>query len=195
MQSSIDWSIVIAIIALAVSLYTLWDNQFRFKLVTAAAKQIRLHVANVDGNRIEPCIYLNLSLINFGGKAGYLSDIRLGVRLESEGETTLDTNFVSLREFDSFVKGAENLIQSEVRPIGLIGKTIEHRGYVFVPEGHISQGQIPENFDLHVTITPKQKTKWTPGNKFVSKNISNVWQDLNNAENWNYTTREIEEIE
>ena len=131
----------------------------------------------MDGNRPEPCIYLNLALLNFGGRAGYLSDIRLNVRLESEGETTLNTNFISLREFDSFVKGAENIIQSEVRPIGLLGKSIEQRGYVFVPENHITQDQVPENFDLYITVASKQKTKWVPGNIFVSKNISNVWQD------------------
>lgn len=195
MQLSIDWSFLIAVIALAISTYTLWDNQFRFKFGAAAAKQIRLHVAKVDRNRSEPCIYLNMALLNFGGRTGYLKDIKLNVRLESEGNTFLNESFESIREFDSFLKGAENVIQSEIRPIGLIGKTVEHRSYVFLPKIHINQNQIPENFDLYITIISKQRTNWLPGKKYVSKNISHVWQDLNSDNPENYSTRDIEEID
>lgn len=181
----------LSVIALLISIYTLWDSRFRFKLEVAAGKQSKLFVGKVDQGKIQPILFLSLAFINSGGKTGYINDIKLLVKIISNCKVYLEQEFEALREYDSLLGDASNIKQTEILPIVIIGKTTIVKKYVFFPNKHINQTDIPKSFDLDITIMTKQGDKWKSQKEYEIKNIDNVWQDLEERGNWRYGTKDL----
>ena len=115
----------LSLVAITVSIYTLWDNYFNFKLSIAAGKQSKLFVGTVDEGNIQPIIFMSIAFTNFGGKTSYLDDVKLLVKLISNKTTHLEQEFEALREYNTLLGDAGNIKQTEILPIVVVGKTTE----------------------------------------------------------------------
>jgi len=182
---------IISFFALLFSAYTLWDNYFHFKLDVAAGKQAKLFVGHIDEGDPNPIILMSLALTNSGGKTECLQDVKLNVTLTSKNRTLWRKEFASMREYDTLLASGSSINQVELLPIVIVGKTTEIRKYIFLPIENIQQNQIPKSFDLTITVYTKHRNSWKPNKTYEVKNISDVWQDLNNKDKWNFTTRDI----
>ena len=184
----------ISFIALLLAGYTFWDNNFNFKLDVAAGKQVKLWIGHIDEGDRNPIILMSIALTNSGGKTEHLENVKLNVTLTSNNKTLWCKEFESMREYDTFLPTAPTINQVEILPIVIVGKTTEIRKYVFFPIENIQQNQIPKSFDLTITIYTKHRSSWKPNKTYEVKNVSDVWQDLDNQNNWNYSTRDIFEM-
>ena len=137
---------------------------------------------------------MSIALTNSGGKTEHLENVKLNVTLTSNNKTLWCKEFESMREYDTFLPTAPTINQVEILPIVIVGKTTEIRKYVFFPIENIQQNQIPKSFDLTITIYTKHRSSWKPNKTYEVKNVSDVWQDLDNQNNWNYSTRDIFEM-
>jgi hypothetical protein len=170
-------TILIAVLALIISGLTYWDTTFRFKLDTSIGKQAKLYVCSLDNASMQPCIFMNIALINSGGKTEYIDDVKLIVKLSTNGTIGFEQEFKPIREFSNiFVDNSEQL---EILPIVIIGRTSIIKKYVLTPVSNISQSQIANSFDLEITLYTKQRGKWFKQKVYKRENIINVWQDFN----------------
>ncbi|MFH1310155.1 MAG: hypothetical protein ABIH85_05725 [Candidatus Omnitrophota bacterium] len=179
-----------AIVAIIFSAYTLWDNNFRFRITVAAGRQVKLGVGRIDEGKINPLILMSLAFTNQGGKAGHLNDVKLKVTLTSGNRTLWQEEFMALREYDTLLAKGANLKQTEILPIVIVGKTTEVRKYAFFPIKNIRQEQVPKSFDLNIEVCTNQGDKWRPQKNYEIKNLSNIWQDFN-EKTWKDTIRDI----
>ncbi len=134
---------------------------------------------------------MSLALTNSGGKTECLQDVKLNVNLTYNNRTLWRKVFASTREYDTLLADASSINQVELLPIVIIGKSTEIRKYLFYPIETFQQDQIPESFDLTITVYTKHRNSWKPNKTYEVKNVSDVWQDLNNQDKWNFTTRDI----
>lgn len=181
----------LSLLAAAISIYTLWDNKFRFKLEVTAGKQAKLFVGKLDAGKIQPILFLCLAFTNSGGKTSYINDVKILVKIISDNKVHLEGEFEALREYNSLLGDAETIQQSEILPIVIVGKTTEIRKYVFMPTKHINQTDIPKSFDLNISVITKQGNKWKSQKEYEIKHTDNVWQDLEAESNWRYNTKDL----
>ena len=168
----------LAAVAIIFSTYTLWDNNFNFKIDVAAGRQVKLAVGYID-KEINPIVLMSLAFTNQGGKTGYLNDVKLKVTLTSGNRDFWQEEFIPKREYDTLLAKGKNIKQTEILPIVIVGKTTEPKKYVFVPIQKIQQDKIPESFDLNIEVYTKQGNKWRSEKEYEIKNLSDIWQDLN----------------
>lgn len=185
-------TIVIAFLALIVAGWTFYDNNFIFKLSASVGKHVKIYIMNLDSNIKKPCIFMNVSLINNGGKTESIEDVKLEVELSFDNVIGFKQEFVSVREFtDIFNDGAP---VTELLPIVVSGKSNTVKKYIFIPVTIINQNQIPSIFDLKCTVFVKQRGKWSNQKICETKNITNVWQDLNSLTTSNSLIIEVNEL-
>jgi len=182
---------LISLVALILSAYTFWDNNFQFKLDVAAGKQVKLFVGHIDQGDRNPVILMSLALTNSGGKTECVQDVKLNVTLTSNNRSLWHREFASMREYDTLLASGSSINQVELLPIVIVGKTTEIRKYVFYPIENIQQNHIPKSFDLTITVYTKYRNSWKPNKTYEVKNVSDVWQDLNNRDKWNFAIRDI----
>lgn len=182
---------VLSLVALLFSAYTFWDNYCNFKLDVAAGKQIKLSIGQIDKGIPTPIILMSLAFTNSGGKTECLQEVKLNVTLTSNNRALWHKEFENKREYDTLLSSGYSIKQVEILPIVIVGKTTEIRKYIFWSVDNIQQDQIPKSFDLTITVYTKHRSSWKPNKTYEVKNISDVWQDLNNQDNWNSTIRDI----
>jgi len=187
-------TILIALLAVALSSYTLWDNNFNVKLDCAVGRQIRLDIARVAANELRLGIFMSFALSNYGGKIGYLNDIKIRAKLISDGTIKLEKDFIALREYNTLLGSPDQIKQAEILPIVMLGKTTTPKKYIFVLWDSILQDQIPKKFDLHLQVFIKKGDKWEALKNYEAKDISGVWQDLNSVTH-NFSIRDIHELQ
>jgi len=184
-------------VALFFAGYTFWDNYFNFKLDVGAGKQVKLWIAHLDkgsdekGNGV-PIILMSLAFTNSGGKTESLQDVKLSVTLTSNKRDLWQKKFESIREYDTILANAPTMKQVEILPIVIVGRTTEIRKYVYFPPiDDIQQSQIPKSFDLTIDVHTKHRGNWKLHKTYEIENISDVWQDLDRQDKWNFSIRDI----
>ena len=181
----------ISLCALLVAAYTLWDAKFNFKLDIAAGRQVKLTVAKINKEYVSPAILMSLALTNSGGRTNYIDDIKLIVTLVSNHKEFWREEFAAMREYDTLLGDASKMKQTEILPIVIVGKTTEVKKYVFAPLRNVKPENIPRSFDLNVEIHTKQGAEWRLGKEYEIKNLSDIWQDLDNQDVWHHTIRDM----
>ena len=171
--------------------YTFWDNYFNFKLDIGVGKQAKLFMAQLDKGSAKPIILMSLAFTNSGGKTELLQDVKLSVTLTSNKRDIWQQEFECIREYDTILADASTMKQVEILPIVIVGRTTEIRKYVFIPlTHHIQQSQIPKSFDLTIDVHTKHRGNWKLNKTYEIENISNVWQDLDQAQ-WKSSIRDV----
>ncbi len=191
-----SWKVIfnpylISLVALGLAAYTFWDNNFHFKLDVAAGKQVKLFVGHIDEGDRNPVILMSLALTNSDGKTECVQDVKLNVTLTSKNSTLWHKEFPSMREYDTLLSSGSSINQVELLPIVIVGKTTEVRKYVFYPIENIQQNHIPKSFDLTITVYTKYRSSWKANKTYEVKNVSDVLQDLDNQDKWNFAVRDI----
>lgn len=181
----------ISLCALLVAAYTLWDAKFNFKLDIAAGRQVKLTVAKIDKRYVSPAILMSLALTNSGGRTSYIDDVKLIVTLVANNKEFWQEEFAAMREYDTLLGDASTMKQTEILPIVIVGKTTEVKKYVFAPLRYVKPENIPRSFDLNVEIHTKQGAEWRMGKEYEIKNLSDIWQDLDNQDVWHHTIRDM----
>ena len=100
-----------------------------------------------------------------------------------------------MREYDTFLPDTAKIKQVEILPIVIIGKTTEVRKYTFIPLEDIKQENVPKSFDLLVKVQIKQGNSWKSLKEYEIKNLSDIWQDLEQEGQARRTIRDIFEKE
>jgi hypothetical protein len=175
MSTTDIWTIIIAAAALIVSIWSYLDSNFIFKLDTTIGKHVKLYVGGLDGI-IDPVIFMNVGLINNGGKTKSIQDVKLQVEISGLGIPNVNKDFISEREFTDIFNDSAPM--TEVLPIVVNSKSTTIQKYVFFPESNILQAQIPSTFNISCTVYVKLKDNWEKQKSYKAENISNVWQDL-----------------
>lgn len=96
-----------------------------------------------------------------------------------------------MREYDTFLPDTSSIKQVEILPIVIVGRTTVVKKYVFCPIDNIQKQDIPNSYDLHIEVYTKQRTNWNKEKAYEIKNLSDVWQDLDQQSNWNYSIKDI----
>jgi len=169
-------TIISAVAALFISGLTYWDNTFRFKLDTSIGRQAKLYVISMDRGLKQPCVFMNIALINSGGKTEYIDDVKLNVQVLSNNNELFEQEFIPVREFTNIFRDDSEV--SEILPIVVIGRTSINKKYIFAPLSKDFLLLIGKPFDLVITLYTKQRSKWREQNVYESKNITNVWHDF-----------------
>jgi hypothetical protein len=170
-------TLFVSLLAVAISLYTIWDTNYRSKIELSCGKQAKLYVCTLDDNKTQPIIMMSLAFINSGGKTAYLSDVKINIKIVSNNKTYLEQDFNPIREYANILNNS-NIIESEILPIVIIGRTSIVRKYMFYPNMEIKQEQIPSSFEIKIKVLTYQNESWTNQKEYEMKNIDNVWQDI-----------------
>jgi len=184
----------LSLIALLLSGYTFWDNYFNFKLDVTCGRQAKVWVAKneyIDETKVTPVILMSLAFTNSGGKTAYLDDVKLKVTLSSNNRDLWDKDFQSMREYDTFLPSPSAIKQAEILPIVIVGRTTEVKKYVFCPIEDIEKQDIPNSFDLRIEVYTKQRINWNREKVYEIKNLSDIWQDLDQTSKWNFAIKDI----
>lgn len=181
-------SLLISILALCFSIYIFWENNFRIKNTVTLGKDAKLIVV-----KNQPSILLNLAIINTGGKTSFIENIKIILKLTKKGSVFLTNEMYLKREFTgSFDNSVNDYIYNEISPIVIIGKTFITKKYLFTPNIKIQQESIENQFDIEIILYSKENNKWKKQKNYVSKNVSEIWNDLNASRNKN-TIIELDE--
>lgn len=181
----------ISIIAIVLSIYTIWDNTYRTKVSLSCGKQAKLYVCSLDNNIMQPIIMMSLTFINSGGKTAYLNDVKLNVKIISNNKTYIEQDFTPIREYDNILDN-NNIIQTEILPIVIIGRTSTIKKYIFYPNEKMKQEQIPNSFDIKIKVLTQQNGSWSKQKEYEMKNVDNIWQDLESSQSiFNSSLRDL----
>ena len=181
----------ISLCAILFSAYTLWDAKFNFNLDIAAGRQTKLTVAKIKKEYMSPAILMSLAFTNSGGRTSYIDDVKLKVTLFSNNKEFWQEEFVAMREYDTLLPDASIMKQTEILPIVIVGKTTQVKKYVFAPLKNIGQENIPKSFDLDIEVHTRERNSWQQRKEYEIKNLSDIWQDLNNQDLWRSTIRDL----
>ncbi|WP_111310055.1 hypothetical protein [Confluentibacter sediminis] len=186
-------TLFVSIVAIGLSIYTIWDTTYRSKIEISCGKQAKLYVSTLDNKKVQPIIMMSLAFINSGGKTAYLSDVKLNVRITSNNKTYIEQDFNPIREYENILYN-DNIIQSEILPIVIIGRTSIVKKYIFYPSTEIKQIQIPSSFDVKIKVLTSQNGNWTNQKEYEMKNVDNVWQDIESTQKlFNSSLRDLYE--
>jgi len=188
-------SLIIALGSLAITGYTAYQIYFKSSINVIASRQIRLYCL-IDRmiSVVHPSISMSLIYANDGGRMATVLDTKIKVKWKVGGRTVLYREFIITREVENLLYESNEVKQFPVMPVAVLGRSTVSKQYIFVPLEHISQSDIPRQFDLEMELLILHNGTWEQHSKYISRGIENIWQDISSGPPFRSNVFDIEKL-
>ena len=174
------------VIAISLSLFTLYRSDFRTNLIVYTSQDIVFHVGmKKQGEQEKPAIYVGMSFANTGGKQGVIQETRLDARMLVNNNTIWSSSFEPVAEVENMLVASELMKPSVVQTIVILGRSVEYRQYAFLPLQEFLVQSIPKSFDFEFDLMIRSSNEWLMVGTYRCENVNTVWDDLQSGPPFN----------
>ena len=173
----------VSLVALAVSLFTCYDLNFRSDLDVVLGKQARLFVQEnwQETSKAQPVVFVSLACVNNGGSSTTVTDAKMEVSAFRGNNLLFKSSYFALREVDNMLEAYGAFPQDPLRPIAVTGRSSQLHDIAFSTGSYISPNSIVDTFHIVLSLSVFNDGDWEDCGEYVSSSISDVWTDLNNG--------------